>query len=735
MKYSLKVVKIFITLLFFVMYSAVYIITTKDKESRIELLLSQQISNLEHNYKIILNRYDTISDIIDNELFNNSSILELFYKAKHARNENDRNMYRTMLYYEIKPNFENLKSVGADIIQFIFEDNTSFLRMHAPQMYGDDLSKIRLSLNYVNSKAKHISGFENGKKYHAYRNVFPLFYKNEYLGAVEISFSSHNIRKTMLKLHNTDTHFILNKNIFDSIAFQKDAPVIYINSLEHKDFLSAYEDNRTKAYKIKINLALKDEIDKKIKEEKAFALYHHDEKQTHIISFFPVRSIDKKNIEAYLVSYTKSQYLEEMLHEYLWVNGVAFFGFLLLSIAVYNNLIHRTKLEIKVKQRTKELEDEKAVALKATRTKSQFLANMSHEIRTPINGVIGISHLLSQTDLDQKQKDYLAKIDNSAKSLLGIINDILDFSKIEAGKLTIEKVEFDLMQTIDEVVSTLKINADDKGLKININYADDIGRVFIGDSFRLSQILTNLLGNAIKFTNNGDIDISVSRINKSMLRFEVKDSGIGLSEKEKKRLFASFSQADSSTTRKYGGTGLGLAISKQLVELMDGRIWVESEKGIGSSFIFEIKLKESDSNNVKDDIQDIVKEEIDFKADKILIVEDNTTNQLVLLGLLEDYVKEMDIANNGQEAVDMFEKGKYELILMDLQMPVMDGYAAAKIIRTKDKEIPIIALSANAMKEDTQKSKAVGMNEHLTKPINVEMLFEILNRYVNKDRK
>lgn len=396
-------------------------------------------------------------------------------------------------------------------------------------------------------------------------------------------------------------------------------------------------------------------------------------------------------------------------------------------------------LEEKVDKRTEELQLALVKMEEASKAKSQFLANMSHELRTPLNAIIGFSQILERNkELTEKPKLYISKINDSGSKLLQLINSILDFSKVEAGEVSLEKMEFNLYKVVQSVITQLELKAKEKNLEIIIEYGNNVDSKFNGDSLRLSQILTNLLTNAVKFTEHGSITILIAKSAEDRYRFEVKDTGIGLTPAQIEKLFKPFSQADSSTTRNYGGTGLGLSISKEFVELMNGKIWIESVYGVGTSFIFEIDLEFTNTFGVNDYVQKLV-EEVHLADDikhlggkNILLVEDNITNQLVLTSILEDSALNIDIANNGQEAiVSFYSDNKYDLILMDLQMPILDGYEASKIIRSIDKKIPIIALSASVLRADIDKTFDYGMNAHLDKPIDINKLYETLLKYIS----
>ena len=537
-------------------------------------------------------------------------------------------------------------------------------------------------------------------------------------------------------------------------------------------------------------------------------------------------------------------------------------------IGVLQNISERKKTEV-------ELKTAKEIAEKANLTKSQFLANMSHEIRTPMNGIMGLTHLIGESDLNDTQRKYISKIEGSSKVLLRIINDILDFSKIEAKKLEIENIKFNLYKVLENVSTLYTTSATNKGIDINFDIGEGVPDELKGDPLRLEQIISNLITNAIKFTSQGEVNVTVRILEESedqvKLHFSVTDTGIGLTKEQIERLFTAFTQADNSTTRRYGGTGLGLTIIKQLVELMNGQIWVESEYGEGSNFQFIINFdkvpniirpsyegypdlhgkrvlvvdhnktslmilermlksfslevttlgdpfeaiellekenfellvidfnlpelpgidlykrlivnskvkvpktifvsatgRESYYNQVNqlgvkgflvkpinqslmfDAVMDVlngvaprqinienneenqIKIQSVLKDKKILLVEDNDINQLVAKEILEQVGIHVSIASNGEEAIKYVRTNKFDAVLMDVQMPIMDGYKATEVIRKtySSSELPVIAMTANALKGDRERSIGAGMNDYISKPINPEVLFETLRKWL-----
>lgn len=406
------------------------------------------------------------------------------------------------------------------------------------------------------------------------------------------------------------------------------------------------------------------------------------------------------------------------------------------AVIIFQDITEKREIEIAIREA-------RDAALETARIKAAFLANVSHEIRTPLNGIVGVANLLSETDLSTEQRALVEMLRESVDLLLSTVNEILDYSKIEAGKLKLENVEFNLRKLIGKTVNLFQPAVRQKGLRLDFFIESETGENFRGDATRIQQVLNNLLANAVKFTEQGGIELKISKAdeneNSVVLMFEVIDTGIGLSESEKATLFQPFMQADISTTRRFGGTGLGLAICKELVTLMQGEIDVESEPGEGSRFWFKIPLTK---------VAEVAPQEICYEEKtenlaqkigclKILVAEDNRINQEITLRILGQFGYSAEIAQNGLEAVEICAEKSFDLILMDCQMPEMDGYEAARKIRQIGKtadEVKIIALSASADGRERERCLQSGMDDFLCKPFTKESLGKVLKKHFSGEK-
>jgi signal transduction histidine kinase/CheY-like chemotaxis protein len=453
-------------------------------------------------------------------------------------------------------------------------------------------------------------------------------------------------------------------------------------------------------------------------------------------------SLDIAGHQLLVVCDTVPSYVKDGYSNLSWIILIA--GFLVTAACawwLWDRIGHAARVELLVEQRTEELAAARDEALQSSKLKSQFLANVSHEIRTPLNAIVGMTEFLLESELDPEQREFGTTIKNCSRSLLVIVNDLLDMSRIEAGRLSLEMAPLDVREVATAAISGLRKSADSKGLTMTMESSAEVPRRMLGDAVRLQQVLVNLLHNAIKFTATGKVGLRIylehEDETRHVLRFEVHDTGPGLPPEFRTIIFRRFSQADGTNSRQHGGLGLGLAISRQIVELMQGNIDVTSPPGGGSTFWFTATFQRCSSES-PEPLQSIRSAASGANESLILLVEDNPVNRKVSGRLLSKLGYSFHEASNGQEAVEAAERGIYAAILMDCQMPVMDGLAATARIRGLERagrRTPIIALTANAMGGDREVCIGAGMDDYVSKPIDLTVLSTVLDRWVDRERR
>jgi len=689
--------------------------------------LKKSIQILQSNYEIIKHDYVSNANALYHSIANNSKIIDYLQQSLDS-NDHEKNLLRKKVYDEIALLFDGAKKSGLKMLLFADPENRVFLRLHKPSKYNDDISSVRYSITKVNETKKVEIGFEAGKFSHAFRHVYPIFDKNKnFLGTVDIAFSSEFLQKTMRNVHKVHTHFLVNKEIIDQRVWNLNKDFMkYHESFEDDHyFISKVSDPNHTFQDLSQSAILlnRDLIDTKFKNNEKFSIYQLDNGKAMVVSFFPIYSIkDKKNASAYLVSYTLNQEIVNAYKYFYSFNAIAIIVIITILLLIYGLVSKQERLQVA-----------KIQAESSTKAKSEFLANMSHEIRTPLNAILGFVQILKRKEKDKKLLGYIEIIDASSNSLLQVIEDILDFSKIESGKLTIDMIDFNLKQEFEMLIKLFEARCREKDLELKMDIDTNVPDIIYNDPYRIKQVVSNLLSNAVKFSNHhSKIEVHIGFTDQK-LYVSVKDSGVGISQEKIEHIFEAFNQEDGSTTRKYGGTGLGLTISNRIVQLLDGELEVESEQGIGSRFYFWIPISRSSSVVIEESVVDEAL--VSFDGKRILLVEDNKSNQLFMKVMLDELDLVTEMANDGLEAIEKFKNAAYDLVLMDENMPNMNGVEATqKIIEyERDSDLqhtPIVALTANALKGDREKFLEAGMDEYLSKPLEQEKLVALLQSFL-----
>lgn len=832
--------------LYFALYIAIMGAVSSLLYSRYEILTDAYIQSHVKEFDDRTQSYQAMQQrMMDNYygLFLNAPrVSEIMYEAALGDTQKETQL-RKELHEKMKGVFAGLKEFDTQLLFFHLPGQIGFLRVHEPEKFGDDLSKIRPSVVLAQQEQKKIVAFETGKYFSGFRSIYPLFYKGHFCGTVEIAYPFLALKRQAILQDEGAYAFLVKRSLLDKKAKKSDILKQYQNTLFGAEYVevqeSALEKDMRGYEKGELKILLSQyakEIQEALKEEKLQGIKLSYKGKENLLILKPVKQIGDVH-SAYMVEITPnhtifatqwnqflllvimiaillallmwyiyrynrsvllSQQYRKAIEESMMVSRtdtkgmITYVNPLFAKISGYTEeellgqphsivrhpdtpptvfkamwhtlqrgrnwhgmLQNRKKngdsyfvknlicpivdedgkiLEyLGLREDVTEIQSSRLKAQEAERSKSAFVANMSHEIRTPINGVVGFVHLLSKTDLDTTQRRYVSIVESSLEMLLHIVNDVLDFSKIEEGKIEIEWINSYPRRAFTSIFELFIPQADIKKIDYQLIMDERIEECLILDVLRIKQVLSNLISNALKFTpEEGSVHVKIAVVedtqNSQKLEFSVIDTGIGIPKSKQGKIFEKFTQADASTTREYGGTGLGLSIANAIVELMGGVITIQSEEGKGATFYFYIDSKKCDT--VSDDIGHVDEFSRKSLALRVLVVEDYEINQMLIGELLSHhYGITADFANNGEEGVQMVDKNTYDLVLMDVNMPVMDGIRATQLIRQKHATLPIVALTANIMEGDAQEFLAKGMDDYLAKPLEYNELNRVLMRF------
>ncbi|MBI2307401.1 MAG: response regulator [Rhodocyclales bacterium] len=688
-------------------------------------------------YKSSLSMYGLAMDTLYTEAISRPEVLQAFAAGSGASGEAQQ-QWRARLQRMLEPSYAAMRQRNVHQFHFHLPDGRSFLRFHQPEKYGDALFDVRPSVRIANTEHRVVQGFETGKIVTGFRYVHPIDVDGRHVGSVETSITFAAIRDALARLV-PDHEFalvVLRRAVAPKLFSGQEK--LYEPAALHPDFL-VEDPQRTLPGSPPAPSATAQAIDALLRHDAAVQAAMSAGRATTVrtsvdgspyaVSLLPVSDVEQR-LAGYLVSYTPAGELVAMQREFFV--ALAGLTIVLLLAAV---LVIR-------------LEEARLVAETASVAKSRFLATMSHEIRTPMNGVLGMAQLLQQPQLGGAERlDYARTILASGQTLLALLDDVLDFSKIEAGRLELEAAAFDPAQLLRETETLFAESAARKGLRLHARWHGPAGQHYRGDPTRLRQMLANLVSNAVKFTPQGGIRIEARETTRdggaAELEFRVADTGIGIAADKLRLLFQPFSQADSSTTRRFGGSGLGLSIVRSLAQLMGGDVGVDSRPGNGSRFWFRIRAGLAAADEALADAplpasgDRSAATALPSLSGRVLVVEDNATNRKVIEAMLRRCGMTVMLAEDGLRGVAAVIDGEApDLVVMDVQMPGLDGYAATERIRHWEQQqvggrrLPIIALTADAYETDRQRALAVGMDDFMAKPVDLNVLAGMLAKWL-----